>query len=208
MKKYTLNYSALLASIILLATPLSSHADPDRNQMMDNDRDKMMEYRGRYSENYMPMGRMGYGNRGSMDQGMGQGYMKHRNMMGGGTGYGGSMHGMHSRINAIGTLNLDSSQRKKIRAIQREQRNARWQMMGQMMGEKDKLLDLYDTGMRDKEAIGKVYSRIFDLKKQMIEANIDAGNKARTILNEQQRKELDNIEGRMHNRSHMDGMGR
>ena len=41
----------------------------------------------------------------------------------------------------------------------------------------------------------------------MIEANIDAGNKARAVLNEQQRKELDDIEDRTHYRSHMGGMG-
>ena len=211
MKKYTLNYSALLTSIVLIITPLSSQADTDRSQMMmnNNDRDEMMDYRGRYSENHMPMGRMGYGHMGSMGRGMGQGHMGmgHGHMMGRGMGQGGMMHGKHSRINTISMLDLDSKQRTKIRAIQREQRKSRWQTMGQIMDEKDKLMDLYDAGDRDKEAIGKVYSRIFDLKKQMIEANIDAGNKARAVLNEQQHKELDDIEDRTHYRSHMGGMG-
>ncbi|MCK5092759.1 MAG: periplasmic heavy metal sensor, partial [Gammaproteobacteria bacterium] len=178
MKKYISIYSALLTSIVLIATPLSSQADSDKDQMMNDDnRGEMMGYRGRHSENYMPMGR-----------GMGHGYMGrgYGGMMGGGMGHGGSMHGMRSRINTIGMLDLDSKQRTKIRAIQREQRKSRWQTMGQMMDEKDKLLDLYNTGNRDKEAIGKVYSKIFDLKQQMIEANIDAGNKARAILNEKQ----------------------
>lgn len=74
------------------------------------------------------------------------------------------------------------------------------------MEEKDKLIDLYNTENRDKEAIVKVYSRIFELKKQMIEANIDAGNKARGILTKKQRKELDDMEARMHRRSYKGGM--
>lgn len=200
MKKHTLSYSALLTSIVLITTPICSQADTDRNHMMnENDRNEMMEYRGHYSENYMPMSQMG--------QSMNRRQMGYGNMMDGDMGHGGSMHGMRSRINSIDMLDLDPTQRTKIRALQRELRKSRWQSMGKMMDEKDKLTDLYSAGNRDKAAIGEVYSRIFDLKRQMIEANIEAGNKARAILTEQQRKELDDAEARMSIRSHMGDMG-
>lgn len=115
MKKQPLNYFALLTSLVLIATPLSSQADTHKGQMMDDD--EMMEYRGRHSESHMPMGRMGHG-------------MGHGSMMGRGMGRGGMMHGRRLRMNTIGMLDLDSKQRSEIRGMQREQRSLRWQTMG------------------------------------------------------------------------------
>jgi len=126
-------------------------------------------------------------------------------MMGGmGSGMG-MMGGMGS---GMGMMGLDEKQRGKVRAINRDLRKKRWSLMGQIMDESDKLYALYDASPRDAKAIGKVYSRIFDLKRQIIEASIVAGNKSEGVLTKEQRDRMGDMMGRGGRMGGMGMMGR
>lgn len=94
-------------------------------------------------------------------------------------------------------LDIDDKQRKEMRVIQRELRRKIWALKGQMLDEQDKLADLYDADTRNAKAIGNVYGKIFNLKRQIIEATVEAGNKKRAVLSKEQRETLDNTKGMM-----------
>ena len=126
-----------------------------------------------------PMGPM-------MGGGYGPGMMGPGMMMGGrGHGMGPGMMGMHDGLPGI---NLDDQQRKKYNAIQDDLRRKRWELMGRTMDEQSRLRDLYDADKRDPAAIGAAYQRIFDLRRQMIEATVAAHNKIEELLTFEQRK--------------------
>jgi Spy/CpxP family protein refolding chaperone len=109
----------------------------------------------------------------------------------GGMGRGGMGRG------GMAMLDLDDKQRKEMRAIQRALRKNVWALKGQIMNEQDALADLYDADTRNAKAIGNVYSKIFNLKRQIIEATVEAGNKKRAVLNKEQRETLDDMRGMM-----------
>lgn len=143
---------------------------------------------------------MGYGMGQGMGYGMGQGMGCGMGMMGGGMGYGmgmmggggGMMGGMgHSfGMSGMGALKLSSEQRGKVNALNDELRKKHWAGMGVIMDESTKLRDLYAADKRDPAAIGQVYQRIFDQKRQMIEASIDTQNRIDDILTPEQRQQL------------------
>ena len=144
---------------------------------------------GGYGQGQMGPGMMsgGYG-QGMMGQGMmGQG------MMGGGYGQGmmsGGHHGfgMMGQRDGLPGVTLDDAQRKKANGIQDDLRRKRWELMGRTMDEQVKLRDLYDAEKRDPAAIGAAYQRVFDLRRQMIEATVAAHNKIEGLLTPEQRK--------------------
>ena len=162
-----------------------------RGMMSDEEMEKMMKDRSKSSE-MGSKGMMGGGmgmmgmmqGRGGMGQ-MGQGMMC---MMHGMGGMGGM--GMMGGTEAIQMLDLSDAQRSKVKKIRRSLRKKNWPLMGQMMDEMETLRELYAADTRDSAAIGKVYSKIFDLKRQMIEASIDAGNQMEQILNKKQREQM------------------
>ncbi len=134
------------------------------------------------------MGMMGMG--GGM--GMGPGMMG-GGMMGGmmGMGPGMGMMGMGGMgMGPLAMLNLSDEQRGKINKIQDELRKKNWDTQGKILEESAKLRDLYDTDAPDPKKISAVYERIFALKRQMIEANIEAHNKVRAVLTKEQQEQL------------------
>jgi Spy/CpxP family protein refolding chaperone len=104
----------------------------------------------------------------------------------GGMGYGG-----------MAMLDLDDKQRKEMRDIQRELRKKIWSLRGRIMDEQYALADLYDKDTRDAKAIGDIYGKIFNLRRQIIEAAVEAGNKRRAVLSKEQRERLDDMRGMM-----------
>jgi Spy/CpxP family protein refolding chaperone len=121
----------------------------------------------------------GYGmGQGMMGQGYGSGMM-------GGYGMGPGMMGMHEGLPGIA---LDDKQRKQFNAIQDELRRKRWELMGRTMDEQAKLRDLYEADKRDPAAIGAAYQRVFDLRRQIIEATVAAHNRIEALLTPEQRQ--------------------
>jgi Spy/CpxP family protein refolding chaperone len=88
-------------------------------------------------------------------------------------------------------LNLTDEQRAKIGKLQDELRKKQWATMGQIMDERQKLFELYSADSPDAKKVGAVYGKIFDLRRQMIEAAIDTGNRTQALLTQEQRAQLD-----------------
>ncbi|HHQ42839.1 MAG TPA: periplasmic heavy metal sensor, partial [Chromatiales bacterium] len=108
----------------------------------------------------------------------------------------------------LGMLDLSDEQRARIRAIQRETASKVRRLWVQMADEADRLRDLYAAERPDPKAIGRAYSKIFDLKRQIIEARVAARNRTMDVLTPEQRKALKSMRERMRRgRMGMMGMG-
>jgi Spy/CpxP family protein refolding chaperone len=145
----------------------------------------------------MGPGMMGYGGMGPgyrHPEGMGPGYMGrgHRGY-GYGMGYGGMMgHGMMGGgMGMMYGLDLDKSQRSKVRALMREQRGANCKVMTEMMDVRDQIAAEYDKDKPDAKAIGKLYEKMQGMQRQMLERSIQMRNKMRGILNKEQKEKFD-----------------
>ncbi len=108
---------------------------------------------------------------------------------------------------SIWMLDLSDEQRTTIHKIQDELRKAHWRVMGKVMDESSKLRDLYSEEEWDQKRIGAVYGTIFDLRRQLIEARIDAHNRIVAALTKQQREQLKNIRHGHYRRPGMMGPG-
>jgi Spy/CpxP family protein refolding chaperone len=116
-------------------------------------------------------------------------------MMGGGMGRGMMGDGMMGGMGRMGgapfqMLDLTPEQRTKINKIHDELRRKNWETLGKVQDEEAKLRDLYAADKRDPKAIGAVYGSIYALKRQMIEAGIDAHNRMEALLSDAQRAQL------------------
>ena len=96
---------------------------------------------------------------------------------------------MTARLRAIWKLDLTAEQKVKIRAIQKDLRAKHWELEDKIDEASDELMGMYKFPKRDPQAIGKVYGKIFDYRRQMIELAVDAGNKAGDVLTTEQWKE-------------------
>jgi Spy/CpxP family protein refolding chaperone len=123
----------------------------------------------------------GYGGYGMGPGMMGPGMMG-PGMMGPGMG---SM-----MMDGLPGIDLSDEQRRRINAIHDGVRKQRWELTGKLMDEQAKLRDLYGAEKRDPAAIGAQYQRIFDLRRQQIEATIAAHNQVEEALTPEQRKAL------------------
>ncbi len=97
---------------------------------------------------------------------------------------------MTARLRAVWTLDLDQDQKDKIREIQREARKIHWELEDKIEEVSDQLFEQYQYPKRDAKAIGKIYGKIFDLRRQIIENGIIAGNKVEEVLTKEQWKSL------------------
>lgn len=126
-----------------------------------------------------------------------------RGMMGNHEGgmMGGDGSGMMEspRMNMVRSLDLSDEQRSKINKLSDQLHHNNWAAQGYIMDESGKLRDLYEADKRDPSTIGNVYQKIFDLKRQMIEAMIDTQNHVEELLTPEQIIQLKD----MH---HMKGM--
>lgn len=120
-------------------------------------------------------------------------------------GHMGSMMGGHEagammespHVGRVMALDLNDEQRSKINKLSDELRRNHWAAMGLIMDESAMLRDLYVAEKRDSSAIGKVYQKIFDLKRRMIEAMIDNQNRVEELLTPEQRAQLKNMRQKM-----------
>jgi Spy/CpxP family protein refolding chaperone len=87
-------------------------------------------------------------------------------------------------------LDMSREQRKQIARIQSELRKHNWALQGEIIDRQDELFEQYADEIPDPKKIGAVYGKIFDLRRQMIEATIDAHNRQRAILTDEQREQL------------------
>lgn len=129
-------------------------------------------------------GMMGQGmmGQGMMGQGMGQGMMGH--------GYGMRGPGMMRGYGPMWLPDLKEDQQKKISAIYEELHKKRWDLMTRMQGEYATLRGLYAADPRDPAAIGNQYRKISDLRRQMVELSVDAGNRMEAVLTKEQKERL------------------
>lgn len=116
---------------------------------------------------------------------MGQGMMGHGMM-----GHGMMGQGMMEGMGMLAGVDLSDEQRKRLYAIHDGARKQHWDLMGRIMDERTKLRDLYMADKHDPAAIGAEYQRIFDLRRQMIEASVTAHNQAEEVLTPEQRQAL------------------
>lgn len=91
-----------------------------------------------------------------------------------------------SRMDMVMSLNLSDEQRSKVNKLSDELKHDNWATMGQIMDESTKLRDLYAADRPDPSAIGKIYQKMFDMQRQMIEATIAAENRAEELLTPEQ----------------------
>ena len=207
---YPKSLTVMFLSLLLGMTFVSRPAFSDTDESMDQMHKRMQEqgYPGRnmpYGMGYGGMGMMGqgmgYGGMGMMGQGMGYGGM---GMMGHGMGYGGmGMMGHGMGFGGMGMMQLSKKQRTEVRKLFREQRAAHFKIMNEMMVIRDELADKYDEDVLDAKAIGKIYARMFEQKRKMIEQSIETRNKIRALLSKEQRSEFD----QMHRGGMMGHMG-
>ncbi|MFZ2302279.1 MAG: Spy/CpxP family protein refolding chaperone [Gallionella sp.] len=115
--------------------------------------------------------------------------------MKGGYGAGSMMESPHADM--VMALDLGSEQRSGINKLSDELRHDNWAVMGLIMDESAILRDLYGAEKRDPSAIGKVYQKIFDLKRRMIEAMIDNQNRVEELLTPEQRAQLKDMRQKM-----------
>lgn len=144
---------------------------------------------------YGPMGPGGMGGPGMMGMGPGMGMMGMGGGMGMGPGMMGGGMGMMGPGMGMGPfamLDLSDEQRAKINKIQDELHRKNWDTQGKILEESAKLRDLYDVDTPDAKKISAVYERIYALKRQMIEANIEAHNRMRAVLTKEQQDQLKN----------------
>lgn len=192
MNTNSTRFAVIGISLFLFSLGVSSLAQADTGYPMmgRGEHRGMMGYgygQGRHmEEEEETYGRMPHGSGGRDMPGCdmaGYGRMGHGKM-----GYGRMGHGMMSGARVIMQLDLSDDQEKKVWQIYRRLKRENWVLMGDVMEQQDKLYELYDTDTLDTKAIGKVYSAIFDIKRQKIENAIGALNEARALLTDEQKK--------------------
>jgi len=137
---------------------------------------------------------------GMMGGGMMGGGMMGGGMMGGGMMGGGMMgggHGAHAcrELTMMGsrllhTLDLNDQQIAKINQIRDEVRRKNWNTQGKLIDEQARMRDLLLADKRDPSAIGQQAMKIADLRRQLLEARIDAYNRIETVLTKEQKEQL------------------
>ena len=119
--------------------------------------------------------------------GMGPGMM-------GGRGYGGYGMGPGMMYGWGGqALKLSDKQREEWNKLQQETMNKNWALMGQMHDQMFKLQEQYAKDKPDPKAVGDAYSKLSDLRRQMIENHIRAQNQFESSLTKEQRETWQNM---------------
>ena len=136
----------------------------------------------------MELRQMRGGHSGMMDNMMRDGHMSMMNEM-----TDGDTMGMMGQPNRLG---LSDDQIQKMDDIQHALRKKHWELMGPMIDQKAALKKAYANERPDPEVVGAIYGQIFDLKRQMIEARLNAKNSSREILTENQIQQMSKMNHR------------
>lgn len=87
-------------------------------------------------------------------------------------------------------LDLTDEQQQQMRTIEHKLHKTHWQIMGLMIDEKAALREAYAVDQPNPPAVGAIYGKIFDLKRQMIEAMLAAENSSESVLTEEQKVKM------------------
>lgn len=94
------------------------------------------------------------------------------------------------QFESLWQLELSDEQRKKINAIHDGLHKKHWELMGRMHEQQIKLRDLYEVELYDAKKIGAAYGEMGKLRAQMVEAEVDALNRAVVLLTAEQKTRL------------------
>lgn len=109
-------------------------------------------------------------------------------MMGGmGPGMMGGFGGGYGMMGPMARYDLSDAQADKLRKIETDLAKQNSTLMRQMWDERQKLSALYNAEKRDPAAIGKAYDKLSAIQRKMLEARIDAENKAAAVLGDKQK---------------------
>jgi Spy/CpxP family protein refolding chaperone len=101
-------------------------------------------------------------------------------------------------IHMLGSLSLGKEQESRIKKLADELRHSNWTTQGLINDETAKLRDLYEADKRDPIAIGKEYLKIYDLKRQMIESDLNTQIRVEEILTPEQIAKMKSFHEEMH----------
>jgi Spy/CpxP family protein refolding chaperone len=87
-------------------------------------------------------------------------------------------------------LDLTEQQQAKIAQIQEDFRKKQSDLAAKMDAEQAKLNEIYYSGKRDPAAIDNQYKKIYDLRRQMIQIQVDAQNRMDAVLTPEQKERL------------------
>jgi Spy/CpxP family protein refolding chaperone len=105
---------------------------------------------------------------------------------------------MEPDMHVLGALTLTKEQQSKINKLSDSLKHNNWVTQGLINDETAILRDLYEADQRDPVAIGKEYQKVFDLKRQMIEAYLDTQNRIEDVLTPDQRAQIKEERLKMH----------
>jgi Spy/CpxP family protein refolding chaperone len=181
---FRINFISSIAATLFLLATFSLSAPVLAGQMMGYQRGHMGSMMGG------PM--MGGGNGMDCGYGMGMGgYGMGYGMGGYGMGYGmGGYMGGRMMGGYLFGLNLTKDQLDKIRDLRQKLRQSNFKLMTQMMDESDKLDDLYAKDVPNPKEVGKVYDKIFSIRREMIENHIRERNNIYALLTDEQKQEF------------------
>ncbi len=87
-------------------------------------------------------------------------------------------------------LDLTEQQQAEIAQIQEDFRKKQSDLAAKMYAEQAKLNEIYYSGKRDPAAIDNQYKKICDLRRQMIQIQVDAQNRMDAVLTPEQKERL------------------
>ena len=173
-----LTFGLTMALGVLPSTSFAADAPAKKPAVTEPDHPDARDKKDHCDDDMMG-GRYGHGMMGGHEGGMMGGMMGGFDMM------------MESpRIHMVMALDLSEEQRSKINKLSDDLQHKNWAAMGLIMDESAKLRNLYEADKRDPKAIGNEYQKIFDLKRQIIEAMVDTQNHVEELLTPEQLKQL------------------
>lgn len=112
--------------------------------------------------------------------------------MGPGMGYGMAGAGPMGmgRMGFMGHLNLNDAQVEQVAKLRSELQQKHRKLMQQMWEHQDQLQALYLAEKRDSAAIGKVYGKMSELQREMLESHVEMEKRMEAVLSKEQREQL------------------
>ena len=182
---------SMVVAVFMALLPLSVSAQSSPQQEpADPHHGDMMQEQGMGGGTGMGGGMgMGEGSDACCMEQHGKGDMHGRGMMDG-TGRGGGKE----FLGPLRMLGLNPDQRSRIKKIELDLRKQLYSLKGNTLDSEAQLYDLYSAEKPDPKKIGAVYGKIFDVRRQMIEARIDAMNRAHDVLSKEQLAKLKQLQ--------------
>lgn len=101
-------------------------------------------------------------------------------------------HGMGMR-HGYQALGLSEQQRAEISRIREESRKSTWDLRGKLIEERVRMQNLHAVEKRDAAEIGRQVMKMAEIRRQLIEASVEAGNRIDALLTKEQKERLRNL---------------